>query len=98
MPPISSQKQAGHVKGTPQYLNRVKRGKPTSYFHDTKSAQRLTQEAWKNGILVPGRRNVREYDFARPIGIGPKGGMQTKVRVHQDARGRIHGHPSGPEL
>jgi hypothetical protein len=98
VPPISSQKQAGHVKGTPQYKNRVKQGKPTSYFHDIKSAELLTREAWQKGTSLPGRPNVREYDFGHPIGIGPKGGMQTKVRVHQDAKGRIHGHPSGPEL
>ncbi|WP_307704181.1 RHS repeat-associated core domain-containing protein [Variovorax paradoxus] len=31
-PHISQQKQTGHVKGTPQYRNRVDVGKPTSCF------------------------------------------------------------------
>lgn len=94
---ISPQKQAGHVKGTPQYNNRVKAGKPTSYFDDAVSAESLTQEAWQKGAPVPGRPNVRDYDFGKPIGTGTGGGKVTKVRVHMDSKGRIHGHPKGKE-
>ena len=39
---------------------------------------------------------MREHDFGVSVGTGPKGGMQTRVRVHQDSKGRIHGHPFGP--
>lgn len=96
-PRLSPQKQAGHVKGSPQYDNRIKQGKPTSAFDDMQSAEQLTLEAWQRGTPVPGRTNVRDYDFGHPVGIGPNGGVQTKVRVHKDRPGRIHGHPVGPE-
>lgn len=97
-PEIADQKQDGHVKGTPQNKNRLKQGKPTSTFNGTREeADQLTQEAWEKGKPVPGRPNVREHDFERPVGTGPNGGSQTRVRVHQDTEGRIHGHPAGPE-
>mgnify|MGYP001566709771 CR=1 FL=1 len=97
-PPISPQKQAGHVPGTSQYNNRVKQGKPTSAFFGQQSGQQLTQQAWAKGQVVdPKRPNVREHDFGFSVGTGPNGGMQTRVRVHQDSQGRIHGHPSGPQ-
>ncbi|MGN8084338.1 RHS repeat-associated core domain-containing protein, partial [Variovorax sp. 22077] len=96
-PYFSSQKQAGHVKGTPQYDNRVKAGKPTSCFCDWNAAIKYTDEAWANGTQVPGRPEVKDYEFGKPIGEGPRGGTQTKVRVHQDSKGKIHGHPAGPE-
>ncbi len=96
-PEISVQKQAGHIPGTPQNANRRKQGKPTSAFFGEKSGAQLTQVAFEKGKPVPGRPNVREHDFGVSIGTGPNGGMQTRVRVHQDSKGRIHGHPSGPE-
>jgi hypothetical protein len=95
-PPISAQKQAGHVSGTPQYNNRIKAGKPTSTFDgDMASAEKLVQEAWAKGTPVPGRAGVKDYDFGTRIGTSPTGQPQTKVRVHQDAQGKIHGHPAG---
>ena len=97
-PHISQQKQAGHVDGTPQYENRVKVGKPTSKFDNWDDAIKYTDEAWKNGTPVPGRPNVKDYEFGTRIGSGSKGGAQTKVRVHQDSAGKIHGHPAGPEI
>jgi len=96
-PVISSQKQAGHIPNTPQKLNRVKQGQPTSTFFGEQSGERLTQQAFNKGKPVPGRPNVREHDFGVSVGTGPNGGMQTKVRVHQDSKGRIHGHPAGQE-
>jgi RHS repeat-associated protein len=95
--PIAKQKQAGHIKGTPQNANRQKANKPTSTFFGEKSGERLTQGAFQKGTPVPGRPGVKDHDFGVSVGTGPKGGMQTKVRVHQDKKGRIHGHPSGPE-
>lgn len=95
-PPISRQKQDGHIRGTPQNENRLKQGKPTSTFDgDAAQADELTQEAWEKGKPVPGRPGVRDYDFGHRIGEGPDGGGQSTVRVHEDATGRIHGHPSG---
>ncbi|WP_322037792.1 RHS repeat-associated core domain-containing protein, partial [Burkholderia cepacia] len=96
-PHISQQKQAGHVLGEPQYDNRVKQGKATSCFCDWNDAVQYTDDAWNQGIPVPGRPNVRDHDFKKPVGFGPNGGTQTSVRVHQDNAGKIHGHPKGPE-
>jgi hypothetical protein len=96
---ISRQQQDGHISGTPQNANRIKQGKSTSTFDgDAAEADALTQEAWSKGAPVPNRKGVKEYDFGRRVGTGPKGGGQTRVRVHEDSKGRIHGHPSGPEL
>jgi RHS repeat-associated protein len=96
-PSIKQQKQNEHVAGTPQHRNRVRQGEPVSTFPDRKTADKLTQEAWKKGATLNKRENVKEYDFGEPIGTGPEGGTQNKVRVHMDSKGLIHGHPSGPE-
>jgi hypothetical protein len=96
-PPISLQKQAGHIAGTPQHANRLKAGKPTSTFDAPATANDLVIEAWASGTPVPGRPDIRERDFGSRVGTGPGGGGQSSVRVHQDATGRIHGHPCGPE-
>jgi hypothetical protein len=97
-PKIGRQQQSSHIKGTPENLNRVKQGKPTSTFDgDKATADALTQEAWSKGKPVPGRPHIREHDFGRRVGTGPKGGGQNKVRVHRNSKGQIHGHPSGPE-
>ncbi|MFI7706050.1 polymorphic toxin-type HINT domain-containing protein [Nonomuraea sp. NPDC049480] len=45
-------------------------------------AHAYAEFAWKNGTPVPGRPNVRDCEFGRPVGRGPNGGWQTKVRVH----------------
>jgi len=97
-PAINAQKQAGHVSGTSQNVNRLKQGKPTSSFFGGESGERLTQIAHERGAPVPGRPGVKEHDFGFSTGTGPNGGMQTRVRVHQSPKtGEIHGHPSGPE-
>ena len=96
-PEISRQKQNGHIRDTPQHRNRVRSGKPTSTFDGSAdSADELTREAWRNGSPTD-RPNVRDYDYGRRIGTGPRGGGQSRVRVHMDGQGRIHGHPAGPE-
>ena len=95
-PPISRQKQAGHVRGTPQNRNRLKQGTSTSTFDGTQAeADALTQEAWERGTPTRDRPYVREYDFGRQIGTRPNGKGQSIVRVHQDSAGEIHGHPVG---
>lgn len=95
---LSPQKQAGHVRGTPQHVNRVKQGTPTSTFFGEKSGERATQIAYQRGSTLPGRVNVKEYNFGHSVGTNSKGGMQTKVRVHIDSKGAIHGHPSGSKV
>jgi hypothetical protein len=92
-----SQQQRGHIFGTPQYKLRLAARKPTSYFHDARSANKYTYDAWYKGSPVRGDPRLREYDFGHPVGVGPKGGSQTRVRVHMDNNGDVHGHPSGPE-
>lgn len=95
---INAQKQAGHVPGTPQNINRIKQGKPTSSFHGEQSGEMATRIAHERGTPVLGRPNVKEHDFGVGIGTGPNGGTQTRVRVHESPKtGEIHGHPSGPE-
>jgi RHS repeat-associated protein len=95
---INAQKQAGHVPGTPQNINRIKQGKPTSTFHGEQSGEMATRIAHERGTPVPGRPNVKEYDFGIGVGTGPNGGTQTRVRVHESPKtGQIHGHPSGQE-
>src|SRR3569832_245188 len=51
---INSQKQAGHVPGTPQNVNRVKQGKPTSTFFGQQSGEMATQIANERGAPIPG--------------------------------------------
>lgn len=96
--PLSTQKQAGHIPGTPQHLQRLKAGRRTSTFFRGDQAEELTRRAWANGVPVPGRAGVRDFDFGFPVGRGPGGGLQTRVRVHVDSQARIHGHPVGREL
>jgi RHS repeat-associated protein len=94
---ISIQKQAGHIIGTPQQLNRAKVGKYTSTFASRAEADALTREALVKGSPVPGQPGKFEHDFGGPIGRGPNGGNQNKIRVHVDQDAIFHGHPSGPE-
>jgi len=96
---VNRNKQAGHIFGTPEYKNRLKiQDKDTSYFANEREANTYTYEAWYRGTPVHGSSTVRELDFGRPIGIGPKGGYQTRVRVTMDADGQVHGSPIGPEI
>ncbi len=96
-PKISKQKQDAHVPGTIEYQRRIDRGEATSGFFGQKSGEVLTQKAWEKGQPVPGQPQAREHNFGISTGVGPNGGMQTSVKVHQMDNGKIHGHPSGPE-
>jgi hypothetical protein len=95
-PPISRQKQDAHIKGTREYNRRIANGRPTSTWDDPTQADDLTREAWRRGTEVKGNPRMRELDFGRRVGTSPTGRAQTRVRVHE-GKGRIHGHPSGPE-
>jgi RHS repeat-associated protein len=96
-PPINVQKQAGHVPGTPQYVNRQAVGKMTSAFFNGKQGEAVTREAWAKGRPLGEAGSIRLYDFGYAIGTGPDGGgYQTQVRVSIDSAGKIHGTPWGP--
>ncbi|MCC9312500.1 type IV secretion protein Rhs, partial [Kitasatospora sp. RB6PN24] len=96
-PHVSRQKQDQHVAGTKEYQKRIADGTPTSVFRNRAEADAYAQHAWDNGTPVPGRPHQRDYEYGKPVGRGPNGGWQTKVRVHQDQAGKIHGHPAGRE-
>ncbi|MBL9067778.1 MAG: RHS repeat-associated core domain-containing protein, partial [Sphingopyxis sp.] len=96
-PKINPQKQAGHTPGTPQNANRIKQGKATSTFKSKEQGEAVTRETHRTGSSVPGRPNVKEKEFTEPVGTGPRGGDQTRVRTHEASDGSIHGHPCGPE-
>ncbi|GAA2742608.1 DUF6531 domain-containing protein [Kitasatospora cinereorecta] len=96
-PHVSRQKQDQHVLGTKEYRERIANGTPTSAFANRAEADAYAQHAWDNGTPVPGRPNVRDHEYGQPVGRGPNGGWQTKVRVHMDGGGKIHGHPAGRE-
>jgi hypothetical protein len=101
IPKINQQKQASHIKDTPQYNNRCKQNKSTSYFENSEDANKLVNETFQRGTQVKGKPQCRELEFGRPIGIGPRGGKQTKVRIHigkdKNGENQIHGHPAGQE-
>ncbi|MEU2625438.1 DUF6531 domain-containing protein [Kitasatospora sp. NPDC007106] len=96
-PHVSRQKQDQHVRGTKEYQARIAQGTPTSYFANRAEADAYAQHAWDNGTPVPNRPHVRDYEYGLPVGRGPNGGWQTRVRVHMDQSKKIHGHPAGPE-
>lgn len=96
--PINRQQQAGHVAGTPQHLNRVKQGTPTSTFFGERSGAALTRKTWESGTPVRGRPQLRERIYPHTTGVGPNGGFQRGVRVSINKKGEIHGHPFGPEV
>lgn len=98
-PKISRQKQDGHIDGTPQNKNRSKNpNKATSVFDETNkdAVDKIVREAWDKGTPVPGRPGIRDYDTGKPIGTLPDGRRTSIVRVHEDSKGVIHGHPGNP--
>ncbi len=92
-PLINSQKQDGHVLGTPQYNNRINQGKPTSAFPDRATAESAVTDAKSLGGSLPNRPEVIEYDTGRIIGTDLSGNATSVVRVHVDLSGFYHGYP-----
>nr|WP_272897233.1 hypothetical protein [Escherichia fergusonii] len=95
---INPQKQAGHIQGTPQYNNRLKQGKPTSAFDSQADVDKLVRDTLEHGNPVPNQPGKFDLETGSPVGTGPNGGTQSKVRVHIDSKGEVHGHPAGREL
>lgn len=98
-PKFKVQKQLEHVPGTPANLNRLRNlgGKPRpSTFFSKEQGELVTKIALEKGTRTG--FNTVTYDFRFPVGVGPRGGLQTRVTVHMGKKdGRIHGHPSGQE-
>ncbi|GHV01656.1 hypothetical protein AGMMS49521_2280 [Campylobacterota bacterium] len=42
--------------------------------------------------------NMPSLETGNRTGTDPNGGIHTKVRVHVNSQGEIHGHPSGKEI
>lgn len=95
---LNRQQQSSHVAGTPEHLNRIKQGKPTSTFFGARSGEALTRKTWETGTAVPGRPQMRERLYPHTTGVSPQGGFQRGVRVSINKRGEIHGYPYGPEV
>ncbi|WP_132996252.1 hypothetical protein [Sporanaerobacter acetigenes] len=82
-PPVDAGKQGKHVPG---HNNNDRR---KSQWPEGRNGVKETQEAWENGRFVKGDNSVKTYDFGRKV--GPNG--ETRVKVHGDSKGLIHGYP-----
>ncbi|WP_372346882.1 hypothetical protein [Streptomyces sp. KL116D] len=71
-PSVSRQKQDQHVLGTREYEKRIENGTPTSAFASRSEADAYAKHAWENGTPVPGRPNVRDYEYGLPVEGGPR--------------------------
>jgi hypothetical protein len=91
---IKGAKQRQHVPGTPEFKQRKQRGQQGSAWNgDERYANEHTYEAWNKGKPVPNRPGKKDHDFGETVGHTADGRPQTKVRVHMDQSGQIHGHP-----
>ncbi|MFC4069389.1 hypothetical protein [Actinoplanes subglobosus] len=82
------------MPGTDEFEDRKRRNQQGSaWAGDENYANRLTYEAWYRGTPNPRRADQRDYDFQEPVGHTSRGVPQSKVRVHMDQDGMIHGHP-----
>ena len=82
-PKVDAGKQGKHVPG---HGNNVS---TKSQWGGGKNGVVETQEAWVKGTPVKPDGSVRVHDFGKPI--GPNG--ETRVKVHMDGKGNIHGYP-----
>ncbi|TKI52908.1 hypothetical protein FC756_26650, partial [Lysinibacillus mangiferihumi] len=82
-PKVDAGKQGKHVPG---HGNNVS---TKSQWSEGQNGVQLTQEAWMNGTPVRADGSVKTYDFGTPV--GPNG--ETRVKVHIDKKGNIHGYP-----
>ncbi|WP_075617981.1 RHS repeat-associated core domain-containing protein [Paenisporosarcina indica] len=83
-PKVDAGKQGKHVIGHPNNTNKNK-----SVWNSGENGVELTQKAWVNGTTVKPDGSVRTFDFGKRI--GPCG--ETKIKVHMDSAGNIHGYP-----
>ncbi|WP_186321409.1 DNRLRE domain-containing protein [Bacillus sp. FJAT-22090] len=82
-PKVDAGKQGKHVPG---HGNNVS---TKSQWKKGQNGVQYTQEAWMKGTVVKPDGSVKIYDFGKPV--GPNGA--TKVKVHLDKKGNIHGYP-----
>jgi hypothetical protein len=82
-------------------IRRFRHEKILSLFPDSPEFEyvksNLSKKHAATGTTDPKFPNQKTKDYGRPVGTGANGGDQTRVRVHEDSRGKIHGHPDGPE-
>ncbi|WMT18164.1 pre-toxin TG domain-containing protein [Parageobacillus toebii] len=83
-PKVDAGKQGKHVLGHPNSIP----GKKTQW-PEGEDGVKLTQEAWVKGTVVKPDGSVKIYDFHKPIGVNG----ETRVKVHIDKKGNIHGYP-----
>ncbi len=83
-PKVDAGKQGKHVLGHPNSMP----GKKTQW-PEGEDGVKLTQEAWVKGTVVKPDGSVKIYDFHKPIGVNG----ETRVKVHMDKKGNIHGYP-----
>jgi RHS repeat-associated protein len=82
-PPVNAGKQGNHVPGHPNNI-------PTkSQWPADENGVGLTQQAWQKGTPVKPDGSVKTWDAGGPI--GPNG--ETRVKVHINSNGEIHGYP-----
>ncbi|MFB6731327.1 T7SS effector LXG polymorphic toxin [Bacillus mobilis] len=82
-PKVDAGKQGKHVPGHGNNAS------TKSQWGAGKNGVVETQEAWVKGTPVKPDGSVRVHDFGKPI--GPNG--ETRVKVHMDGKGNIHGYP-----
>ena len=81
--PVDAGKQGKHVPG------HNNNNKNKSQWPKGTNGVQETQEAWEKGRFVKDDNSVKTYDFGRKV--GPNG--ETRVKVHGDSKGLIHGYP-----
>jgi hypothetical protein len=93
---IASQKQAGHIRGTPQWKQRMKAGKLTSTWrHSHRWARWHTRLAWTFGRRTGGAGGERVLRFPWRVGRANGGGWQHSARTVCGKSG-CHGTPWWP--
>lgn len=83
-PKVDAGKQGKHVLGHPNSMPHKKTQWPKG-----EDGVKLTQEAWVKGKVIKPDGSVKIHDFHKPVGANG----ETKVKVHMDKKGEIHGYP-----
>ncbi|WP_328614435.1 PA14 domain-containing protein [Amycolatopsis sp. NBC_00355] len=92
---IDHVKQAGHIKGTADYINHLKTGKKevSAFFHGRKWANFHTRLGAAFGKPKKGMPNIRKLRLPYPVGRSSSGKRQWSVRVSTHPKKGMHGSP-----
>ncbi|MBL1226868.1 hypothetical protein, partial [Enterococcus sp. BWR-S5] len=91
---VDAGKQGKHQEGHKNNQQEVDKGESKSTWIDGTNGVAETQEAWEKGRWARGRTGtVKEYDAGRVVGSD---GETTKIKVHIDKKGNLHGYPDIP--